>query len=114
MGDPTPPPRAPAEAAAFLRSEMQATWQWRVDTDPELAASLGLLSSRRSTHALDPRSIDSFRDRLAWVKGALARVEVAIPDDDAERLLESEEDRLSRTLYVAQLRDYVRCTGKDT
>ncbi|KAL9185626.1 hypothetical protein ACHAXT_003403 [Thalassiosira profunda] len=112
MGEPTPPPQTPAEAAAFLRSEMQATWQWRVDTDPELAASLGLLSSRRSTHALDPRSVESFRDRLAWVKGALERVEAAIPDGDAERLMESEEDRLSRTLYVQQLRDYVTCTEK--
>ena len=49
--------------SAMLHQEMAATWQWRLDTDPELAASLGLLSHRRSTHALDPRSLDSFANR---------------------------------------------------
>eukprot|EP01083_Nonionella_stella_P301810 1037489_1 len=42
------------KASALLHSEMAQLWQWRIDTDPELAASLGLLSQCRSTHG--PRS----------------------------------------------------------
>ena len=40
----------------FIQIEFTKTWQWRIDTDPELAASLGLLFERRSKHVLDPRS----------------------------------------------------------
>ena len=39
----------------FVAHEFAATWQWRIETDPELAAALGMLSRRRSQHALDPR-----------------------------------------------------------
>lgn len=93
------------DAAAILRSEMAATWRWRIDTDPELAAALGLLSRRRSGHALDPRSPGSFAHRCAWLRRALARVRETV---DRARLNPS--DRLSHDLYVKQLQDYITFT----
>lgn len=93
-----------ATTTSRLNDEMASTWHWRIDTDPELAASLGLLSSRRSTHALDPRSPDSFQKRLLWVEKALERVK------DIETTELSKEDQLSCRLYVAQLTDYVNYT----
>jgi len=89
----------------LLANEMASTWHWRIDTDPELAASLGLLSSRRSTHALDPRSLDSFAKRLVWVEKALERIKTCSGLDQL-----SKEDELSYKLYVAQLTDYVNYT----
>jgi len=93
---------------------MAQTWQWRLDTDPELAASLGLLSRRRSTHAIDPRSPDSFEKRLLWIEKALERIRNEMPpfadsDSTLDEVL-TEEERLSYKLYVAQLEDYVRYT----
>lgn len=85
---------------------MASTWQWRIDTDPELAASLGLLTSRRSTHALDPRSPESFAKRLEWIEMALARIQLI----DIKDL--SKDDLLSYQLYVGQLTDYVTYTKK--
>jgi len=92
----------------FLQDEMASTWQWRIDTDPELAASLGLLSSRRSTHVLDPRSLSSFQRRLDWVQHALQRIKNGITEDQIQLL--SPQERLSYNLYVSQLEDYVRNT----
>lgn len=94
----------------FLLSEMEATWQWRIDTDPELAASLGLLSKRRSKHANDPRSPKSFQDRLAWVQFALKRIQDGITPDEVDEL--APEEKLSYDLYLAQLTDYVNYTTR--
>ena len=95
-------------AQSFLQNEMTSTWQWRLDTDPELAASLGLLKSRRSKHALDPRSPTSFKHRLEWVENALTRIKEGMTSNDIDSL--DKEDRLSYELYVNQLTDYVRYT----
>jgi len=92
----------------LLQNEMEATWQWRIDTDPELAASLGLLSKRRSKHAIDPRSPKSFQDRLAWVQLAVCRLEDGITPEKVKELLPPA--RLSYQLYLAQLTDYVAYT----
>lgn len=89
-------------AGKILRAEMASTWQWRIETDPELAASLGFLSVRRSTHALDPRSLKSFEQRQGWLKQALRRVTTAVQRDDLTAF-----DKLSYDLYVKQLTDYV-------
>ena len=94
---------------ALLRREMVSTWQWRIDTDPELAAGLGLLHHRRSKHAIDPRSLDSFARRLAWMEGALQRIQFEISVDQAENDL-SADDKLSYKLYVEQLTDYIKYT----
>ena len=96
------------DATTLLRKEMASTWQWRLDTDPELAAGLGLLHHRRSKHALDPRSLDSFARRLAWMEGALARIQVISPEQALSDL--STEDQLSHKLYLAQLTDYINYT----
>ena len=95
----------------FLHREMASTWQWRVDTDPELAASLGLLAQRRSKHALDPRSPESFENRLEWIERALERIAAGLLPEQVSKLL-SDADRLSHELYVTQLSDYVRYTRR--
>ena len=94
------------DPAQLLKDEMAATWQWRIDTDPELAASLGLLTSRRSTHALDPRSPESFAQRLEWIEKALTRIQAV----DTKDLYD--DDLLSYQLYAGQLADYVTYTKK--
>ena len=96
------------DTTTLLHKEMASTWQWRLDTDPELAAGLGLLHHRRSEHALDPRSLDSFARRLAWMEGALERIQAISPEQVLSDL--SVEDQLSHKLYVAQLTDYIRYT----
>lgn len=88
----------------ILQTECEKTWQWRIDTDPELAASLGLLQKRRSIHVLDPRSQQSFSDRLSWIKEALARIQTSIPDVN---LLQNEDDKLCYILYTKQLHEYI-------
>ena len=95
-------------ASDKLREEMAACWQWRMETDPELAAAMGLLSKRHATHALDPRSLDSFAQRLAWLQAALDRVRNNIKREE----LDDESDRLSYDLYVGQLSDYCSFTPK--
>jgi uncharacterized protein (DUF885 family) len=117
----TAPAAAAAEGAAvavaspspseFLAAEMAATWQWRIDTDPELAASLGMLSRRRSRHALDPRSVPSFARRAAWMERALDRITAGLTPEQIDTSLTSDE-RLSYELYRSQLNDYVTYTGK--
>jgi uncharacterized protein (DUF885 family) len=97
-------------ASDIVEKEFAATWQWRIDTDPELAASLGMLSRRRSKHALDPRSLDSFDQRLAWVKKALERIKNGITPEQIENQL-TEEERLSLKLYTQQLEDYTHYTS---
>jgi uncharacterized protein (DUF885 family) len=94
----------------FLEKEYAATWQWRIDTDPELAASLGMLTRRRSKHALDPRSIESFERRLKWIDGALERIKTGITKDQVDKL--PKDERLSYELYVMQLTDYITYTRK--
>lgn len=94
-----------SDASKILRDHMAATWQWRIDTDPELAASLGFLSMRRSTHALDPRSLKSFEQREEWLKQALKRVLETVRYDDLDNF-----DKLSYDLYLKQLTDYVTFT----
>jgi uncharacterized protein (DUF885 family) len=91
----------------LLEQEYASTWQWRIDTDPELAASIGILSRRRSTHALDPRSLTSFQQRLEWVQQALTRVEAISTDD-----LLNNSQKLTYQLYVEQLSEYVAYTTK--
>ena len=93
-------------AKDLLQNEYAKTWQWRIDTDPELAASMGMLSRRRSSHALDPRSLKSFEQRLEWVEKALARVR----DIDITSL--DERDSLIYELYEEQLMNYVSYTKK--
>jgi uncharacterized protein (DUF885 family) len=90
-----------------LHAEMAATWQWRIDTDPELAAALGCLSQRMKTHALDPRSRASFQARLSFVQGALERITTQVFRDELTPL-----DQLSYDLYVQQLTDYCTFTPK--
>jgi uncharacterized protein (DUF885 family) len=90
-----------------LKKEMAETWQWRVDTDPELAAAMGLLGERRSKHALDPRSLASFDKRVVWLKAALLRVQQTVQRDHLD-----DADKLSYDLYVKQLADYVAFTPK--
>ena len=101
----SPAPPAPASASERLRQGMAACWQWRIETDPENSASFGLLSKRKSNHALDPRSLDSFTQRLTWLTAALDRVQ-RIPRQD----LDNKEDQLSYDLYVKQLTDYCTLT----
>lgn len=93
-------------AKELLQNEYAKTWQWRIDTDPELAASMGMLSRRRSSHALDPRSLKSFEQRLKWVEKALARVR----DIDITPL--DERNSLIYQLYEEQLMNYVSYTKK--
>ena len=95
----------------FVTQEYAATWQWRIDTDPELAASLGMLSRRRSKHALDPRSLQAFEQRLNWVDRALERIRTGITPEQVQNGL-SKEEQLSYELYVEQLSDYVTYTKK--
>jgi len=90
-------------AGERLHREMAACWRWRIETDPELAASFGLLSKRRSGHALDPRSVESFALRSQWMERALQRVRRTVPRDE----LDGVEDVLSYDLYVKQLTDYI-------
>ena len=100
-----------ATPSEFVASEFAKTWQWRIDTDPELAASLGMLSVRRSTHALDPRSLESFDQRLEWVKKALQRIQEGITPEQVKNDL-TKEEQLSHELYKLQLTDYVTYTSK--
>jgi uncharacterized protein (DUF885 family) len=94
-------------ASWILKREMSATWQWRIETDPELAAAMGLLSHRRSQdHFVDPRSLESFDQRVNWLLNALVRVKATV-DRDA---LDNPQDQLSYDLYVKQLSDYVHFT----
>ena len=94
----------------LIEKEFQETWQWRIDTDPELAASLGLLSHRRCKHALDPRSFKSFEQRLAWIQAALKRMKTSLTPNQIENEL-TEDERLSLRLYKTQLQEYVEYTS---
>ncbi len=95
----------------FVAKEFASTWQWRIETDPELAASLGMLARRRSTHPLDPRSLQSFEQRLQWVERALDRINTGITPEQIENDL-TKDEHLSLELYVKQLSDYVKYTKK--
>jgi uncharacterized protein (DUF885 family) len=95
----------------FVAKEYASSWQWRIDTDPELAASLGMLSRRRSKHALDPRSLQSFEQRLNWVDRALERIRTGITPEQVKNDL-TKEEQLSYELYVQQLSDYATYTRK--
>ena len=93
------------QSSEILRFEMATCWQWRIDTDPELAAALGLLSHRKSTHALDPRSLQSYAQRLEWLQNALAHVQSKVQRDELTK-----EEQLSYDLFVQQLSDYCQYT----
>jgi uncharacterized protein (DUF885 family) len=95
----------------FVEKEYASTWQWRIDTDPELAASLGMLARRRSKHALDPRSLQSFEQRLNWVERALERILAGITPEQVKSDL-TKDEQLSYELYVQQLSDYATYTRK--
>ena len=99
-------PQSSTHAARILHHEMAATWQWRIETDPELAAASGLLSHRKSQHALDPRSMQSFANRIEWLKKALERVNSTVDRNE----LKDPQDQLSYELYVQQLKDYTQFT----
>lgn len=105
--------------ALLLADEMESTFQWRIDTDPEFAASIGLLSKRRSKHALDPRSLASFEQRLSWIDRALERAKAititGAPSSQypSQRATEKENEEpllLNYELYVEQLSDYSNYT----
>jgi uncharacterized protein (DUF885 family) len=93
----------------ILHAEMAAMWQWRMETDPELAAALGFLSVRNnnSTHALDPRSVDSFQCRCAYIQQSLERIQSSVKREELNT-----DDQLSLDLYVQQLSDYVEYSPK--
>ena len=76
----------------------------RLDVSPELAASLGLLPVRRSSHSLDPRSAQSFADRLEYIKRSLKDLEDLIESVGG---IENVEKRLSVELFRDQLKTYV-------
>lgn len=95
------------DSTEILHQEMTKTWNWRVDTDPELAASLGLLSQRCSTHAVDPRSFDSFQKRLLFLNNALDNIKISVNRNELNI-----QDQLSYDLYIQQLTDYVTFTPK--
>ena len=82
------------------------TGQWRIDVSPELAVSLGLLNTRRSTHSLDPRSHNSFRKRLEYVKKSLATTKALLEEAGGYDKLPV-DGRLSVELFVDQLQTYV-------
>ncbi|GMH94042.1 hypothetical protein TrST_g4058 [Triparma strigata] len=81
-------------------------WQWRLDVSPELAVSLGLLHERRSTHALDPRSVESFEQRLEYVRKSLASVKELVEKEGGMDAIPS-STKLSVELYVDQLETYL-------
>jgi uncharacterized protein (DUF885 family) len=93
----------------FIDEEFRSTWQWRIETDPELAASMGMLARRQSTHALDPRSLQSFENRLQWVERALARIQEGLTPEQVANDL-TDDERLSYELYVKQLSEYIQYT----
>lgn len=80
--------------------------QWRLDVSPELAVSLGLLHERRSTHALDPRSVESFEQRLEYVRKSLASVKELVEKEGGMDAIPS-STKLSVELYVDQLETYL-------
>ena len=90
-----------------LHTEMAAMWRWRIETDPELAAALGFLSTRNSTHALDPRSVDSFQCRLAYIQQSFERIQTSVKREEL-----NPDDQLSYDLYVQQLSDYIEFSPK--
>jgi hypothetical protein len=94
-------------SSEVLAAEMAATWQWRIDTDPELAAVLGFLSKRTMPHALDPRSMLSFQQRNDYVQQALDRIQKNVNRNELNKF-----DQLSFDLYVQQLSDYVSYSPK--
>jgi uncharacterized protein (DUF885 family) len=63
-----------------------------------------MLKERRSTHALDPRSLESFEARFKWVKGARARLERILSEASSEL---PSDLKLTADLYLDQLTDYV-------
>ena len=95
-----------SSSSEILQREMQETWQWRMDTDPEFAAAMGLLSTRRSSHALDPRSLESFEQRLQCMKAALHRAKSTVKREE----LSDQQEILSYDIYVQQLSDYIQYT----
>ena len=96
-----------SNSTEILHTEMAALWQWRMETDPELAAALGFLSVRRSAHALDPRSVDSFHNRCNFIQQSLERIQASV-----NRAELNQDDQLSYDLYVQQLSDYVDYSPK--
>jgi uncharacterized protein (DUF885 family) len=96
-----------SNSTEILHTEMAAMWQWRMETDPELAAALGFLSVRSSTHALDPRSVESFDCRLAYIQQSFERVKSSVKREEL-----NPDDQLSYDLYVQQLADYIEYSPK--
>ena len=101
-----------SSSTEVLHTEMAALWQWRMETDPELAAALGFLSIRtgstnNSTHALDPRSVDSFQCRYQYIQASLERIQSSVKREELNL-----EDQLSYDLYVQQLSDYIEYSPK--
>lgn len=91
--------------AKALLAECASCWQWRIDTDPELAVAIGWLEKRRSTHALDPRSLESFEMRYRWVSKAQKRFDDLLARGDLSTV--HKDLKLTAELYVDQLKDYV-------
>lgn len=106
VGNNAAPPNVPTDTSfeKAILAECASCWQWRIDTDPELAAAIGMLEERRSEHALDPRSLDSFEARFKWVSGAKVRMETLLANGGVEL---SDGLQLTCDLYLAQLEDYV-------
>lgn len=71
-----------------------------------MSVSVGLLSRRRSPHALDPRSLRSFEQRVKWVENASERIQKVIAKEQIQKDL-TKDEQLSLKLYKMQLGDYV-------
>ena len=72
--------------------------------DPGLPAAMGMLSRRRSQHALDLHSLESFDQQWRWVDCTLRRIRNGITPNKIKNKLWSDE-RLSLKLYIQQLTD---------
>jgi uncharacterized protein (DUF885 family) len=96
-----------SSSTEILHTEMASMWRWRIEMDPELAASLGFLSIRTSTHALDPRSVVSFQNRNKYIQQSLHRIQKTINRNELNK-----DDQLSYDLFVQQLTDYITYSPK--
>ena len=95
----------------FVAKENASSWQWRIDTYPELVASVGMLSRRRSKHAFDPRSLQSFEQRLYWVDRALECIQTGNTPEQVKNDL-TKEEQLSYELYVNNSRTMLHIFSK--
>ena len=89
-----------------ILQECASLWQFRIDQDPELAAAIGCLPQRQASHALDPRSLESFEERSRHVSAAKKRFDILLTEGDLEAL--HPDLKLTAELFVDQLNDYCK------